>query len=155
MRRSPVSRRTVRGNKLNKLVRTSLVLSGAALVVGGAFATTTASASPAAPHAPAAVTNSWAKVSANGVVLAGQGITGINKFGRGRYNLFTSTDISNCALTGTLNTNGGSDPGPGSASIIVGAVNGNTLFVRTATPSAASPNSVDDDRAFSLTITCA
>jgi len=139
---------------LNKLLRTSLVVSGAAVVIGGAFASTAAVASQAAPNAPAAVTSSWAKVSANGVILASQGITGINKFGHGRYNLFTSGDITNCALNGTVNTNGGSDPGPGSASILVGAVNANTLFVRTATPSSTSPSTVDDDRPFSLSITC-
>ncbi|MFH8796944.1 hypothetical protein [Streptomyces sp. NPDC017941] len=32
-----------------------------------------------------------------------------------------------CALLGTVNTNGGNDPGPGSASIIVGQVNGSGL----------------------------
>jgi hypothetical protein len=139
---------------LSKLLRTSLIASGAALVLGGAVASTTAAASQAAPQAPAAVTSSWAKVSANGVILASQGITGINKFGRGRYDLFTSGDITNCALSGTVNTNGGSDPGPGSASILVGAVNANTLFVRTATPSSTSPATVDDDRPFSVSITC-
>ncbi|AHH96658.1 hypothetical protein GCM10010174_40100 [Kutzneria viridogrisea] len=139
---------------MNKSARTALVLGAAALVLGGAFVSTSAAAGPAAPKAPAAVTSSWAKVSANGALLAGQGITGINKFGRGRYNLTTSGDISNCALNGTLNTNGGSDPGPGSSSILVGAVSGNTLFVRTATPSSTSPYTVDDDRPFSLSITC-
>jgi hypothetical protein len=90
----------------------------------------------------------------HGALLGGSGVSGINKFGRGRYNVTTVVNITNCALTGTINTNGGSDPGPDSASILVGMVNGNTLFVRTATPSAANPANVDDDRPFSLAIFC-
>jgi hypothetical protein len=137
---------------MRKLVRTSLAVGGStALIVGAAFASTAATA---APPGPAAVTAAWAKVSASGAILASQGITGVNKFGGGRYNVFTSTNISNCALHGTLNTQGGSDPGPGSSSVLVGVVNSNTLFVRTATPSSPSPFSVDEDRPFSLLITC-
>jgi hypothetical protein len=137
---------------MKKFGRTSLFVGGAAaLVVGVTFASATATATP---PGPAAVTTAWAKVSASGVILASQGITGVNKFGGGRYNVFTSANISNCALHGTLNTQGGGDPGPGSSSILVGAVNSTTLFVRTATPSSPSPFSVDQDRPFSLLITC-
>ncbi|WP_424215933.1 hypothetical protein ACN20G_27700 (plasmid) [Streptomyces sp. BI20] len=102
----------------------------------------------------AVVTTAWAKVSAGGTVLGGAGITGINKFGIGRYNITTSSDLGNCALLGTINTNGGNDPGPGSASILVGKVNGNTLFIRTATPSASGNAIVDSDRPFSIQIVC-
>jgi hypothetical protein len=134
---------------MRKLVRDSVVVG--ALVVGVVSAGTTATA---APPGPAAVTAAWAKVSASGVVLASQGIAGVNKIGGGRYHVFTNTNVSNCALHGTLNTQGGGDPGPGSSSILIGAVTGNTLFVRTATPSSPSPLSVDEDRPFSLLVTC-
>lgn len=85
----------------------------------------------------------------------GQGITGINEFGIGRYNITTSSGLNGCALLGTVNTNGGNDPGPGSSSILVGQVNGNTLFIRTATPSSGGTAAVDSDRPFSVTIVCA
>ncbi|UBU11491.1 hypothetical protein [Nonomuraea gerenzanensis] len=129
------------------------VAASAALVAGSAFTISAATAQNASARA-AAGTTFWAKVAANGNLLAASGIGNVNKFGQGRYNLRTNADISRCALTGTINTNGGSDPGPGSASILVGAVDGRTLFVRTATPSGPSPRSVDDDRPFSLLLAC-
>jgi hypothetical protein len=62
-------------------------------------------------------------------------------------------------LIGTVNTvteKTGYDPGPGSGSILVGELTSTSLFVRTATPSAApgSSQTVDDDRPFSVTLTC-
>ena len=62
--------------------------------------------------------------------------------------------MGNCALMGTVNTVGGSAPGPGNGSILVGKVSANTLFVRTATPSAGGTAAVDSDRAFSIMIVC-
>ncbi|GAA3586059.1 hypothetical protein GCM10022419_080210 [Nonomuraea rosea] len=131
-----------------------MTAAAAALVAGGVFTVTGVAAQDAAAAQPAAGTTFWAKVAANGNLLAASGIGNVNKFGQGRYNLTTDADISRCALTGAINTNGGSDPGPGSASILVGAVDARTLFVRTATPSGPSPRSVDDDRPFSLLIAC-
>ncbi|MEV7443768.1 hypothetical protein AB0O22_21990 [Streptomyces sp. NPDC091204] len=125
-----------------------------ALTVGGAVAVSSASAEPRQARQAAAVTTAWAKVAANGQVLGGQGITGINKFGIGRYNITTSSGLNGCALLGTINTNGGHDPGPGSSSILVGQVNGNTLFIRTATPSAGGTAAVDSDRPFSINVVC-
>ncbi|WP_328924791.1 hypothetical protein OG429_09120 [Streptomyces sp. NBC_00190] len=125
-----------------------------ALTVGGAVAVSSASAEPREAARAAATTTAWAKVAANGQVLGGQGITGINKFGIGRYNITTSSGLNGCALLGTINTNGGNDPGPGSSSILVGQVNGNTLFIRTATPSAGGTAAVDSDRPFSITVVC-
>ena len=94
-----------------------------------------------------------AKVSADGRLLAGSGITSVDKFGTGRYNLTTDRDISNSALIGTVNSlDGNTDVGPGSSSILVAPVDANTLFVRTATPSAGSPAHVDDDRPFSVAV---
>ena len=122
----------------------------AALTIGGAVA---ASAQPDQVHR-AAATADWAKVSASGRILGGQGIRGVNRFGNGRYNITTTHSLTGCALLGTINTNGGSDPGPGSSSILVGQVNGNTLFIRTATPSASGNAAVDSDRPFSITVVC-
>lgn len=142
---------------MKKSVRLAMMLGAAAVIAGGVFATSgaTAETGSTGQHAKRAATRTlWAKVGSNGTLLAASGIGNVNKFGRGRYNLTTDSDISNCALTGTINTSGGSDPGPGSASILAGAVNGRTLFVRTATPSAQNPMSVDDDRPFSLAISC-
>jgi len=81
-------------------------------------------------------------------------VSKVIKVGRGRYEAITTVDISKCALTGTVNTIGGTDPGPGSGSILVGDVNSTTLFIRTATPSATFPKTVDDDRAFSVAFFC-
>jgi hypothetical protein len=142
---------------MKKSARMAMMLGASALIASGVFAASVATAETGSTRQSAerATTRTlWAKVSSNGTLLAASGIGNVNKFGRGRYNLTTDSDISNCALTGTINTSGGSDPGPGSASILVGAVNGRTLFVRTATPSAPSPMSVDDDRPFSLAIVC-
>ncbi|TDB86685.1 hypothetical protein E1264_17120 [Actinomadura sp. KC216] len=142
---------------MKKSARFLMTVGAVAAITSGAFAVSGAAADTgsAGQGERAAATTLWAKVSANGTLLAASGIGGVNHFGSGRYNLTTSVDISSCALTGTVNTNGGSDPGPGSASILVGAVNGRTLFVRTATPSApGNPKIVDDDRPFSLTVTC-
>ncbi|AZM88328.1 MULTISPECIES: hypothetical protein [Streptomyces] len=138
-------------NASRKLTLTAAAL---ALTVGGALAVSSASAEPAVASHSMATTTAWAKVAANGQVLGGQGITGINKFGIGRYNITTSSGLNGCALLGTVNTNGGNDPGPGSSSILVGQVNGNTLFIRTATPSAGGTAAVDSDRPFSVTVVC-
>ncbi|MEV5595403.1 hypothetical protein [Streptomyces sp. NPDC052496] len=123
------------------------------LTLGGSVAASSASAE-SAQAAVTATTTAWAKVTSNGQLLGGQGITGINKFGIGRYNITTTSGLNGCALLGTINTSGGSDPGPGSASILVGQVNGNTLFVRTATPSGSGSAAVDSDRPFSITVVC-
>ncbi|WP_405788266.1 hypothetical protein OG753_10905 [Streptomyces sp. NBC_00029] len=133
-----------------------LVIGAAALALtaGGVVAVSSASAEPREARQAAAVTTAWAKVAANGQVLGGQGITGLNKFGIGRYNITTSGSLNGCALLGTINTNGGNDPGPGSSSILVGQVNGNTLFIRTATPSQSGSAAVDSDRPFSVNIVC-
>lgn len=142
---------------MKKSARLPMILAASAIIASGVFATSSAIAetnSAAQPANRAAPGILWAKVSSNGTLLAASGIRNVNKFGRGRYNLTTDSDISRCALTGTINTSGGNDPGPGSASILVGAVNGSTLFVRTATPSAQNPMTVDDDRPFSLVISC-
>ncbi|TYB38372.1 hypothetical protein [Actinomadura chibensis] len=128
-----------------------------AVIAGGAFAVvgTAADAGTAGrTNQRVAATTLWAKVAANGALLDASGIGGVTH-SPGRYNLTTSVDIIRCALIGTINTNGGDDPGPGSASILVGALNRHTLFVRTATPSApGNPKIVDDDRPFSVTVTC-
>lgn len=126
-----------------------------ALAIGGSVAASTASAGTReASHAAMATTTAWAKVSADGRILGGQGVTGINKFGIGRYNIKTAGNLGQCALLGTINTNGGSDPGPGSSSILVGQVDANTLFIRTATPSSGGTAAVDSDRPFSITVVC-
>ncbi|GAA1239726.1 hypothetical protein GCM10009665_33100 [Kitasatospora nipponensis] len=125
-----------------------------ALAIGGTVAVTSASAETRQVVRPASVTTAWAKVSASGVLLASSGITGINHFGGGRYDVFTSGSVDSCALLGTINTNGGGDPGPGSSSILVGEVSSNTLFIRTATPSSAGSAAVDSDRPFSISIVC-
>ena len=143
---------------MNKKAGLLVTVGTCVALAGGVAAASAASAqgiSSAHTVRPAAVgTVLWAKVAANGTVLSSSGIGNVNHFGSGRYNLTTSIDVSNCALTGTVNTSGGSDPGPGSASILVGAVNVNTLFVRTATPSGPFPQTVDNDRPYSLAIFC-
>jgi hypothetical protein len=135
---------------MNRSTKLALGAVVTALTIGGTVA---ASAQPDQVHR-AAVTAGWAKVSASGRILGGQGIRGINKFGIGRYNITTTHSLNGCALLGTINTNGGSDPGPGSSSILVGQVNGNTLFIRTATPSSGGSAAVDSDRPFSITVVC-
>ncbi|MEU4227041.1 hypothetical protein AB0F17_22315 [Nonomuraea sp. NPDC026600] len=142
---------------MKKSARMTMILGASLVIASGVFATSGAIAETGFAGQLVkrnAAGTLWAKVGLNGTLLASSGIGNVNKFGKGRYNLTTNSDISNCALTGTINTSGGSDPGPGSASILVGAVNGRTLFVRTATPSAQNPMSVDDDRPFSLVISC-
>ncbi|MFJ7778301.1 hypothetical protein [Streptomyces yangpuensis] len=139
---------------MNASRKSAIVAAALALTVGGVVAVSSASAEPSRAQRAAAVTTAWAKVAANGQVLGGQGITGINKFGIGRYNITTSSGLNGCALLGTINTNGGNDPGPGSSSILVGQVNGNTLFIRTATPSAGGTAAVDSDRPFSINVVC-
>jgi len=95
----------------------------------------------------------FAKVSADGNLLAGSGVTEVSRFGQGRYNLSTDRDISGCALIGTVNSlDANTDVGPGNSSILVAPVDGTTLFIRTATPSAESPKHVDDDRPFSVAV---
>ncbi|MFI7356640.1 hypothetical protein ACIBTP_22200 [Streptomyces avidinii] len=126
-----------------------------ALTVGGVVAVSSASAEPSGARQAAAVTTAWARISANGQFLGAQGITGtVNHFGNGRYNITTTSNLNGCALLGTINTNGGNDPGPGSSSILVGQVNANTLFVRTATPSSGGNAAVDSDRPFSINVVC-
>jgi hypothetical protein len=131
-----------------KLTARVSMLGAALLTVAGSFAAASASAE--------AATHYWAKVSASGSVLTGNGVSRVIHFGHGRYDLVFSHSINACALTGTVNTNGGGDPGPGSASILLGEVNTSLLFVRTATPSSTpgSPPTVDDDRPFSVILTC-
>ncbi|WP_242906213.1 hypothetical protein [Actinomadura terrae] len=138
-------------------VRILMTVGASAAIAGGAFAVSGASADTGAASRPTtriATTTLFAKVGANGALLSSSGIGNVNHFGGGRYNLTASTDISRCALIGTINTNGGNDPGPGSSSILVGAVDSRTLFVRTATPSASGNKIVDDDRPFSVQVTC-
>ncbi|MFJ6757934.1 MULTISPECIES: hypothetical protein [unclassified Streptomyces] len=140
---------------MNASTKLALGAAAMALTVGGAVAVSSASAEPHQAARAAATTTAWAKVSASGQFLGVQGITGtVNHFGNGRYNITTTSNINNCALLGTINTNGGSDPGPGSSSILVGQVNANTIFVRTATPSAGGNAAVDSDRPFSISIVC-
>ncbi|MFJ3726181.1 hypothetical protein ACIPYQ_26945 [Streptomyces sp. NPDC090045] len=140
---------------MNTSRKLALAATAMALTVGGVVAVSSASAEPHEAVRAAATTTAWAKVSASGQFLGAQGITGtVNHFGAGRYNITTTSNINNCALLGTINTNGGSDPGPGSSSILVGQVNANTLFVRTATPSAGGNAAVDSDRPFSISIVC-
>lgn len=140
---------------MNVSKKLALGAAAMALTIGGAVAVSSASAEPHRAATAAVTTTGWAKVAANGQILGSQGITGINKFGIGRYNITTSSGLNGCALLGTINTNGGNDPGPGSSSILVGQVNGNTLFIRTATPSGTGNAVVDSDRPFSVTIVCA
>ncbi|MFC4052248.1 hypothetical protein ACFOY4_21405 [Actinomadura syzygii] len=130
-----------------------------AVIAGGAFAVVVTAADAGTDgrsNQRAAATTLWAKVGANGALLAASGFVDVrHSNSSGRYNLLASVDISRCALTGTVNTEGGTDPGPGSASILVGAINGRELYVRTATPSApGNPKIVDDDRPFSVTVIC-
>ncbi|WP_330295500.1 hypothetical protein [Streptomyces sp. NBC_00503] len=139
---------------MNVSKKLTLGAAAMALTIGGAVAVSSASAEPHRAAQLAATTTAWAKVAANGQILGGQGITGINKFGIGRYNITTSGGLNGCALLGTINTNGGNDPGPGNSSILVGQVNANTLFIRTATPSSGGSAAVDSDRPFSITIVC-
>ncbi|QES53853.1 hypothetical protein DEJ51_05995 [Streptomyces venezuelae] len=135
-----------------------LAIGAAALAlttVGGVLAMSSASAESREARQAAAVTTAWARISASGQFLGAQGITGtVNHFGNGRYNITTTSNLNGCALLGTINTNGGGDPGPGSSSILIGQVNANTLFVRTATPSAGGSPAVDSDRPFSISVVC-
>ncbi|MEV5500206.1 hypothetical protein AB0M50_32875 [Nonomuraea fuscirosea] len=135
-------------------IKLFMTAAASALVAGGVFTISGAAAQEASAQRAAAGTTFYAKVAANGALLAASGICDVNTFGQGRYNLTTNTDITRCALTGTINTDGGEDPGPGSASILIGAVSPRTLFVRTATPSGPHPRTVDDDRPFSVHISC-
>jgi hypothetical protein len=85
---------------------------------------------------------------------AGQ-VASVQKLGTGRYKIVLEEALySTSILIGTINTVGGTDPGPGSASIEVGQHDNvaSHVFVRTSTPSAQYPASVDDDRPFSLLI---
>ncbi|MER5733285.1 hypothetical protein ABT084_33985 [Streptomyces sp. NPDC002138] len=125
-----------------------------ALAIGGSVAVSTASAGTRPAERAAPTTAAWAKVAANGQVLGSSGVSAVRRFGVGRYNIDVYGDLANCALLGTINTNGGTDPGPGSSSILVGKVSSNTLFIRTATPSAGGSAAVDSDRPFSITTIC-
>jgi hypothetical protein len=137
-------------NQATKMV----VAAALTLAAGGTLAASPVAAAIDRDSGRRAAGTVWAKVSANGNLLAGSGITAVRKFGGGRYNLDTSADIGRCALTGSLNSIGGSDPGPGSSSILVAEVNAHLLFVRTATPSSSGNAVVDDDRPFSVLIVC-
>lgn len=141
---------------MNGTRKLALGAAAMALTVGGAFAASSASAEPkAAPAAAAlATTTTWGKFTAAGGVLGGQGFSRVSHFGTGRYNITTTSSLVGCALLGTINTNGGDDPGPGSSSILVGLLNPTTLFVRTATPSGTGNATVDSDRPFSITAIC-
>lgn len=140
---------------MNVSKKLAIGAAAAALTIGGAVAVSSASAEPHRAAQAAATTTAWAKISANGNFLGSQGITGtVNHFGNGRYHITTTSNLNNCALLGTINTNGGGDPGPGSSSILVGQVNANTLFVRTATPSSGGGAAVDSDRPFSISVVC-
>ncbi|MEU9131950.1 hypothetical protein AB0D08_28250 [Kitasatospora sp. NPDC048540] len=139
---------------MNGFRKPALAAAAVALAIGGTLAVSSASAAPQAPTGSTATTTAWAKVSAAGALLGGSGVTGVSHFGNGRYNITTTADLGECALLGTVNTNGGSDPGPGSSSVLVGKVSSNTLFIRTATPSSAGSAAVDSDRPFSITIVC-
>lgn len=125
-----------------------------ALTVGGSVAVSSASAEPTRSRSAAATTSAWAKVRADGVILAWEGFAARRKLGVGRYALDTYGDISRCALLGTINKNDFNDPGPGSSSILVGQGGPREVFVRTATPSTPGSRAVDDDRPFSITIVC-
>ncbi|MEU9718964.1 hypothetical protein [Streptomyces sp. NPDC047976] len=138
---------------MNGSRKLALGAAAVALTVGGAFAVSSASAEPKAVGARA-TTTAWAKVSADGLVLGSQGIGRLERFGTGRYRIAMPSSVAGCALLGTVNTNGGGDPGLGSASILVGISNATTVYVRTATPSASGSATVDSDRPFSITIVC-
>ncbi len=141
--------RTFGAHRFADMVTSRVSILGVALLtVAGSFAVASASAQ--------AATHYWAKVSASGVEITGSGVSRVIHFGHGRYDLVLSHNINACALIGTVNTAGGADPGPGSASILVGEVTTAEIFVRTATPSATpgTAPTVDDDRPFSVTLTC-
>jgi hypothetical protein len=127
----------------------------AGLAMTAVLGATPASAAQAPGCCSALVVSAWAKVTAAGGIISAAGLTGsVNKFGIGRYNIGTITDLTGCALMGTINSSGGSDPGPGSSSIMVAEVDTHTLFVRTSTPSSPGNASVDDDRPFSVIVFC-
>ncbi|MFI5986708.1 hypothetical protein ACIBEA_38340 [Streptomyces sp. NPDC051555] len=139
---------------MNATRKLALGAAVAALAIGGSVAVSTASAGTREAAHAAPTTTVWAKVAANGQLLGSSGVSAVRKFGTGRYNIDVYPDLANCALLGTINTNGGTDPGPGSSSILVGKVSEKTLFIRTATPSGTANNVVDSDRPFSVTIIC-
>jgi hypothetical protein len=97
------------------------------------------------------------RVAADGKLLSstaeGQ-VASVEKLGNGRYKIILEVALSGSSiLVVTINTIGGTDPGPGSSSIEVGNYDtANHLFVRTSTPSASFPASVDSDRPFSLIV---
>lgn len=97
------------------------------------------------------------RLAGDGALLSSQAagqVASVEKLGSGRYKIVLEVALSSSSiLIGTINTIGGSDPGPGSSSIEVGIYDtANHLFVRTSTPSAQFPASVDSDRPFSLII---
>jgi hypothetical protein len=100
----------------------------------------------------------WAKVSKDGVLLAGHGVTSVSKFGIGRYTVRFDDPVNTCGYLATVNTTDFADPGPGSASILASASGLNSVFVRTATPTTipvtAGSTTVDDDRPFTITVLC-
>nr|BBJ48346.1 hypothetical protein SAVMC3_09750 [Streptomyces avermitilis] len=107
--------RTTNGSR--KLVLGAAVM---ALTIGAAVAVSSASAETREVSHAAAAPTAWAKVRADGVLLGGSGISAIRKLGTGRYALDIYGNLADCALLGTINTNNGTDPGPGSSSILVG-----------------------------------
>ncbi|MFD8146963.1 hypothetical protein [Streptomyces sp. NPDC059708] len=138
---------------MNGTRKLALGAAAMALTVGGAFAASSASAEPKAAHAMATAT-AWAKVRADGVVLGAGNITRTQHLGTGRYALEFGTDIADCALLGTINTNDVNDPGPGSSSILVGKAGTHRIYIRTATPSSPGSASVDSDRPYSVAVIC-
>lgn len=143
---------------MNGTRKLALGAAAMALTVGGAFAVSSASAqTQARPKASGAMATAtvWAKVRADGVVLGAENITRTQHLGIGRYALEFGTDIADyCALLGTVNTNDVSDPGVGSASIIVGKAGPRRIYIRTATPSAPGSAAVDSDRPYSVAVVC-
>ncbi|GDY79540.1 hypothetical protein AQJ43_28605 [Streptomyces avermitilis] len=112
-----------------------------ALTIGAAVAVSSASAETREVSHAAAAPTAWAKVRADGVLLGGSGISAIRKLGTGRYALDIYGNLADCALLGTINTNNGTDPGPGSSSILVGkgGPTRSTSAPRRRPPAAAPP----------------
>lgn len=88
------------------------------------------------------------------MIAASSGVTGVDHLGGGCYTVFLTRNVTQCAVTGTVNTKDPSDPGTGSASITVSPNGASSLFVRMATPSKTTDQRVDDDRPFSVAVLC-
>ncbi|GGR08198.1 hypothetical protein [Kitasatospora griseola] len=135
---------------MNAFRKVALGVLPVALVAGGWVA----SAEPAKKEQALPVVTTYAKVDGDGNLLRASGVTEVDHFGIGRYILTTENDVNACGLIGTVNSNGSSDPGPGSASIMVTWTDAMHLFVRTATPSSSGSQTVDDDRPFTVMVVC-